>query len=159
MHDAQLTPQWTHFERPFQLVSQWDCPRGILFIARDASSDQAVETALELLAPEKTYRLEGQTPAQWREETALLAAKEHQESLLEPAPRKICIVALHLDEFSEEYHATLKGLFERSNHPFCCLASATGPQRIPDYLRSHFFECRRLGVPRQHQEDDKSPLP
>ena len=134
MHDAQLTPQWTHFERPFQLVSQWDCPRGILFIARDASSDQAVETAL-------------------------LAAKEHQESLLEPAPRKICIVALHLDEFSEEYHATLKGLFERSNHPFCCLASATGPQRIPDYLRSHFFECRRLGVPRQHQEDDKSPLP
>jgi len=136
-------------------MAQWDGPRGILFTAHDTSADEAAEMTVELLAPDKTYRLEGQTAAQWREEMAFLTARQRQESLLEPTPEKLCIVIRHLDELSEDYHFTLKGLFDLSRRSFCCLASATAPDRIPDYLRSHFFECAKLGRPRHDHEGDK----
>ena len=143
-----LKSQWIRFERPFQLLSEWDGTRGILFSADDASADEAVELTANLLAPEKTFRLEGQTLAAWREETALLREKEHQASLLESTPKTVCIIALHLDQFSEGFHIDLKGLFERAKRPFACLASAIDPDRIPDYLRSHFSQCHKVGRPR-----------
>ena len=43
MRESQLTSQWAHFERPFQLMAQWDGPRGILFTAHDTSADEAAE--------------------------------------------------------------------------------------------------------------------
>ena len=144
-----LKSHWTHFERPFELLSQWDCGRGILFTAHDSSADDAVKVTVKPLAPDTTFDLGWQTVAAWRKETEILRTNEHQGSLLEPTPQKICIIALHLDEFSESFHADLKGLFERSKRPFCCLASATDPDRIPGYLRSHFFECHKIGRPRE----------
>ena len=146
---ATMKKSWSHFGRPFQFLSQWDCARGILFSASDGSADEAVEKTVELLAPEKTFHLGGQTLAEWRQETEILREREHQESLLEPTPKTICIVVLHLDEFSEDFHVTLKGLFERSRRPLACLASATDPDRIPGYLRSHFFQCHRSGAPKR----------
>jgi len=148
-HLEQLASQWNRFERCFQLLTQWDSARGILFIADDGSGDGTVRMAVPSLEPHKVLELQDQSLAAWREETQWLTDKEHQGSLLEPTPKRICLVALRLDEFAESYHISLKGLFERSRQPFGCLASATDPERIPDYLRSHFFECGRATDPKK----------
>jgi hypothetical protein len=140
-----LNAQWTQFRRPYELLSEWTDPRGILFTAKDGSGDEAAEATAKLLCPDKVFRLEGQAFEAWREELQLLHVRERQELLFEPTPKRICIIAVRLDGFSEDFYINLKGLFERSELPFCCLASATGPEKIPDYLRSHFFECRPAG--------------
>lgn len=145
----RLKLQWTSFDRPFELLSAWECARGILFTAHDSSADDAAKATVELLAPDRTFDLAGKSLAAWREEIEILGVEEYQGSLLEPMPKKICIIALHLDDFSESFYVNLKGRFERSKRPFCCLALATAPDRIPSYLRSHFFECHKVGRPRR----------
>jgi hypothetical protein len=126
-----------------------DGRRGLLFLSRDGSGNQAAkELAGYLTQSVMTFNFARNAPRQkeWNERTAFLQAPHAGVSLFKSPPKKPCIIVAGLDCAPNWLFARLKELMDVTRvRPFNCLATATTLEPIPDGLRSHFWVCRKVG--------------
>lgn len=91
----ELSKTWRFYGREFLLLSRWDCARGMMFVS-DSSGDaeSAVSDVAEIVAPDSTITFDCATvtDADFERQIDFLTPKEHQESLLEPRPKRPCII-------------------------------------------------------------------
>ena len=148
-----LCQRWSHLSRRMiGLMKLCQDRRGIIFVSHDVSANQAAkELAKYLTHSVLTFNFARNTPRkkEWEEKVAFLEDPNAGVSLFKSPPRKPCIIVAGLDSAPKWLFSWLKGLMDRKGvRPFNCLATAGAVESIPDWLRSHFGICRKIGRPK-----------